>query len=92
MAARVTHIGMDHHIRRHFGWPVEPGTTASLSLATDGWTLLEPVGKAYVKGRVLVFSSTLPTPMRSRDTPEWAPALKGITEVEDARRIIAEEL
>jgi hypothetical protein len=30
MANRIRHIAMDHRIRRSLGWPVEPGTLATL--------------------------------------------------------------
>jgi hypothetical protein len=79
LAAILTHIGMDHAIRRALGWAVEPETLATLMWSVDHW--LVEHGDEHVR------FSAIP-----RTGAICAPALAGVTDPAEAWRAIYEEV
>ena len=93
LAARVIHIGQDHHIRRALGWEVEPGTLATFQLIASPGETCWCLSTTIAQGRGLHHFSDSPPRVRKRETtPGHIPALAGITDPVEALRLIAEAL
>ncbi len=91
LAARVTHIGQDHHIRRALGWEVEPGTLAVLERissgnADDWWALTQPGGSLHH------FTTDPGSIDGGFASITGVPTIAGVTDPAEALRIIAESM
>ena len=77
MAARLTHIGQDHAIRRALGWTVEAGTLATLEREADGLWVFRTALRSTAFDAIGLGGRT-------------CPALAGITDPDEARNAIYE--